>query len=1806
VKFSARQLAAVLFACVAAAFPAAAQTVVTLSTQYNAPQYVAVNADKTVFVTDATYALSALFLVNGAYTTTPTPYDTNFDGEFDSPQGVAVDQGGDIFAATNLSASSLGLWEFRPPDYANIYADATGNDGGVAHGVAIDSQGNLYVADSSAVVYRLPAPSYGFASLITIGYFGTDHAFGIAFDNHDNLFVADQLSGSGQILELPRDSGYGFFITITSGNFQQPVGVAVDSHGNLYVTDSALNTLTELLAPDYTNAAVIDSTDFNAPMGVAVDADDNIFIVDTGNNALKEILAQPAVTAIAATSGPVGGGNVVTITGLHLTGTSAVSFGSTAASGFTAVNDTEVTATAPAGSAGTVDISVTTPNGTSVAAPADKYTYIAVPAVSSLSTASGPTAGGNTVTITGTKLTNASAVSFGATLAAGFSVLSQTQISATVPPGTVGTVDVRVTTAGGTSATNTGDHYTYVAQPVVSGIAPAVGPTGGGTSVTISGTHLTGTTSVAFGGTAATGVTVVSDTQLTATAPAGAAGTVDVKAATIGGTSATSAADAFTYVALPAVSAISPTAGPVSGGTPVTITGSNLTGATAVSFGGTAALGFTVNGATQITATAPAGSAGAVADITVTTPAGTSTDSAADHYSYTAGPAVTALSPARGPATGGTSVTITGANLTGTTAVNFGANAATGFTVVSGTQITATAPSGTAGAVDVTVTTPNGTSPTSAADAFTYVAAPAVSALSPATGSTTGGTSVVITGTSLTGASGVSFGASAATVFTVNSATQITAIAPAGSAGMVDVTVTTIGGTSTTGSSDHYTYLAVPVVSALSPVTGPVGGGTTVTISGTNLTGATAVKFGATAASSFVVNSGTQITASAPAGTAGTIDITVTTPDGTSATAAADQYTYGNGPAVSAVSPATGPLAGGNLVTITGANLTGATAVSFGGTAAGSFTVNSATQITAAAPAEAAGTVDIIVTTPVATSAANAGDRYTYGTAPTVASVGPSSGPATGGTLITITGANLTGATSVSFGAVAASSLTAVNATQVTAVAPAEAAGTVDITVTTPLGMSATSAADAYTYQAGPTVTAVTPAGGPIAGGNAVTIAGTGLAGATSVKFGAAAAHFTVDNAGQITATAPAGTAGTVDIVVTTPDGTSPTGSADHYSYTALPVVGGISPSSGGMEGGTEVTITGSNLAGATAVLFGNTPATHVTANGAGEVVAVAPPGAAGTVDVLVATAQGTSAASAADRFTYTSGTGGQVYAYQSTLGVTGTPKADNSHFSAPVAGAVDTANGHLLIADTGNHRIQVLDSNTLAVIVTIGTSGVSGSDNAHLNAPLGVDLDPTTGHILVADTGNDRIQIFDAKSFAYVSTLGGAGSDDAQFSLPASIRLNATTRELYVADTGNNRVQVFDADSLAAIATIGTGIAGSGNTQLNQPRDAVLDPSTNQILVADSGNSRVQLFDAGTLSYLSTIGGAALGAGDNDYLGMPASIAFDPVSDLVLVADSGADSRIQVFDALTYDYVLTLGTTGSSGTGNAQFAGPAGIAADPAHGRLFIGDRQNDRVQVFTIGTPTLFASILPGSRAVEVGAPATVFASMINAGTSSIAGCRPALTATAPSGLSIAYQTTNPATNALTGTPGSPAAIAGNDGVQSFLLTFQGTSPVTEMGLPIDFDCIGAAPAAVETGVDTLDLTLSSAPVADIIALAATPSGDGIARIPAGGMGAFAIASSNVGASSLIVASVDTGQASLPLTATICQSNPANGQCLAAPATSVTLGVAAGAAPTFSVFIQANAAIALDPATARIFVRFKDAAGGLHGSTSVAVETD
>jgi hypothetical protein len=150
----------------------------------------------------------------------------------------------------------------------------------------------------------------------------------------------------------------------------------------------------------------------------------------------------------------------------------------------------------------------------------------------------------------------------------------------------------------------------------------------------------------------------------------------------------------------------------------VTITGAEFEEATEVKFGSANATSVTVSAnGTKITAVAPAGKG--TVDVTVTTPAGTSTTSSADRFYYEP-PTVKKLSPKKGPALGGTAVTITGTRFAGAAVVKFGSTEATKVEVKSETLITAVSPAGTRGTVDVTVSTPTGTSAVTGKDRFHY------------------------------------------------------------------------------------------------------------------------------------------------------------------------------------------------------------------------------------------------------------------------------------------------------------------------------------------------------------------------------------------------------------------------------------------------------------------------------------------------------------------------------------------------------------------------------------------------------------------------------------------------------------------------------------------------------------------------------------------------------------------------------------------------------------------------------------------------------------------------------------------------------------------------------------------------------------------------------------------------------------------------------------------------------------------------------------------------------------------------------
>ena len=258
-------------------------------------------------------------------------------------------------------------------------------------------------------------------------------------------------------------------------------------------------------------------------------------------------------------------------------------------------------------------------------------------------------------------------------------------------------------------------------------------------------------------------------------------------------------------------------------------------------------------------------------------------------------------------------------------------------------------------------------------------------------------------------------------------------------------------------------------------------------------------------------------------------------------------------------------------------------------------------------------------------------------------------------------------------------------------------------------------------------------------------------------------------------------------------------------------------------------------------------------------------------------------------------------------------------------------------------------------------------------------------------------------------------------------------------------------------------------------------------------------------------------------------------------------------------------------------------------------------------IGMPMMsppVAAILPSSRSVQVGTPATAFATMINMGSGMATGCGMVPPANMPG--TFMYQTTDPATNQPTGTPNTPANMP-MGGSQTFMFAFTPAAPMDPTDMSLSFGCTNTDPTVVHPGVNTMLISASSTPVMDMVALATTLGHDGIVNVPGvTGTGVFAVATVNMGIGGMVTASADTGSAGMPVTLFMCQTNPVTGLCFSPPVKDpVTAQVDAGATPTFAIFVAGGGMVPFDPAANRVFVRFRDGGGIIRGMTSVAVRT-
>lgn len=333
---------------------------------------------------------------------------------------------------------------------------------------------------------------------------------------------------------------------------------------------------------------------------------------------------------------------------------------------------------------------------------------------------------------------------------------------------------------------------------------------------------------------------------------------------------------------------------------------------------------------------------------------------------------------------------------------------------------------------------------------------------------------------------------------------------------------------------------AAPTVTAVSPVSGPLVGGTAITITGTGFVAGATDDLGGVAATGVVVVSATSITATTAARAPGAVVVTVKNADGQGGTISGAFIYLGPPPTLTAIVPATGPTAGATAVTLTGTEFGAGATVTIGGVAATSVVAASGVSLTAVTPAGVAGIANVVVTKADGQSATLVGGyTYTQSVPPTVTAITPTSATHGGGTPVTITGTGFVAGATVRFGATAATSVVVASATSITAVTPAGAAATsVSLSVTNADSQSgALAAAFRFVETGAVTVTAVTPAGGPLEGGTTVTITGTNFNPGAVVKFGDKVAQVTSVAPTTITVPSPAKTAaGKVAVTVTNTD----------------------------------------------------------------------------------------------------------------------------------------------------------------------------------------------------------------------------------------------------------------------------------------------------------------------------------------------------------------------------------------------------------------------------------------------------------------------------------------------------------------------------------------------------------------------------------------------------------------------------------------------------------------------------------------------
>lgn len=414
---------------------------------------------------------------------------------------------------------------------------------------------------------------------------------------------------------------------------------------------------------------------------------------------------------------------------------------------------------------------------------------------------------------------------------------------------------------------------------------------------------------------------------------------------------------------------------------------------------------------------------------------------------------------------------------------------------------------------------------------------------------------------------------------------------------------------------------------------------------------------------------------------------------------------------------------------------------------------------------------------------------------PTVASVSPNSGPASGGTAITLTGTGFRSGATVSLGGSACNSVSVVSAGQIDCVTTLHAAGAVNVTVTNTDSQSGTKSSG-FTYIAAPTVTSVTPIAGALGGGTSVTITGSGFQSGATVDFGGSdCTPVTFTSPSQISCTTTAHSAGAVTVTVTNPDAQSGN-KASAYTFQPAPTVTAVAPNAGSDGGGTAITITGTNfLAGATVDLGGATCGSTTVASDT-QITCTTVGHAAGAVNVTV-TNSDTQSGSLTGGYTYTSGPV-TISPSNIAIGLGSNYTFSKTGGSGPFTfslvsgvGSINSSTGTYLSYATGNALVRVTDSlggTSDATIQVIDSARVSLL--MHFEDSLTTDSSPSPKTVSTVSGGptlSASRSKFGAKSAyfdgsaKYLSATGNTDMGSSDFTVDHWVYLPApfATREV-------------------------------------------------------------------------------------------------------------------------------------------------------------------------------------------------------------------------------------------------------------------------------------------------------------------------------------------------------------------------------------------------------------------------------------------